>query len=73
MIIDLVDGIGHSPLANFCGAVGGGGGALFLGVNLLRFLPDHPTYRWQYGLLAGVWIFGGSMGLLFGLASIWLY
>ena len=72
-IIDLVDGIGHSDLAVFWSVAGFGGGGLFLGANLLRFLPDDPAYRWQYGWAGILFIFGGTMVLVFGLASIWLY
>jgi hypothetical protein len=73
IVFDFLDGIKDSNLTVFWGTVGGGGGAIFLGINLLRFLPDHPAYRWQYGLLAIIWIFGGLLGFIFGLASIWLY
>lgn len=73
IIIDLVDGARHSDLAEFWGTIGAGGGSLFFGVNLLRFPPDVPSGRWLWGCMGLLSIVGGSIGLIVGLMSIWLY
>ena len=72
IIFDFVDGIDDSDLTVFWRAVGGGGGFLFLGVNLLRFLPDDPIYRWHYRGMGILLVLGGSLFLISGLTSIWL-
>ena len=74
MIFDSVDESGPwKELGTLFGFLGVGGGLLFLGVNLLRFLPENRLHRWQFIWFAIVSIFGGALFLLVGLASIWLY
>lgn len=74
MIFDSVNDNGlWEEVGKLFGVFGVGGGLLFLGVNLLRFLPENRLHRWQLAWFAVVSILGGALFLAIGLASIWLY
>jgi uncharacterized membrane protein HdeD (DUF308 family) len=73
IVFDSIDGTEESDLTIFFLVVGSGGGAVFMGASLLRFLPDDRRNRWKFILMGGLSIVWGVVALVTGLASIWLH